>query len=615
MILGLMSTNDATSTDPPPPTSAGDVLKSKLSVADVFKKTSQIPVTRLLGLARSQWRPLAIGTFFLLIGGAAGLAWPQAIKRMMDGAFGGGGVEAIDDAALILLILFAIQGVAIGLRAYLFTVAGERIVTDLRRQLFSRLLNQEVGFFDVTRTGELLSRLAADTGTLQNTVSVNVSMALRNVVQAAGALVLLIYTSPILTALMLLVVPPVAVGAVVYGRRIRRLSGQVQDALAAASHVAEESISGIRTVRSFAAEASETERYSSKIEESFRIAKLRAGLSGLFVGVASIGGYVAVAVVLWYGGRVVLRGEMSVGDLTSFVIYTMTVAFSLGALGGLWADFMRAVGAGDRVFSLLDRVAAIDNDGGQRLDVLRGRVELRDVHFRYPGRPDVPVLKGIDLVIEPGEVVALVGPSGGGKTTISALLPRLYDPDQGAVLIDGVDVRELDGSWLRTRLGVVAQEPTLFSTTVAENIRYGRVDASEDDIIAAAEAANAHDFVSAFPEGYQTQVGERGIQLSGGQKQRVAIARAVLRDPALLILDEATSALDAESEHLVQAALERLMKGRTTLVIAHRLSTVRDADRVVVIDGGAIVDSGPHETLMQHDGLYRKLVERQLVSG
>jgi ATP-binding cassette subfamily B protein len=327
--------------------------------------------------------------------------------------------------------------------------------------------------------------------------------------------------------------------------------------------------------------------------------------------VASFASYAAAALVFWYGGRLVLQGQMTVGQLTSFLIYTLIVAFSMGGLADLWADFMRATGAAERVFELLDRVPAIPPSGGAQPAVARGAVALAGVHFAYPTRPDMVVLASVDLTIAAGEVVALVGSSGAGKSTVAALLLRFYDPQGGEVLFDGHDVRTLDPRWLRAHIGTVAQEPILFSTTVAENIRYGRPGASDADVEDAARAANAHSFVTGFPERYQTLVGERGVQLSGGQKQRVAIARALLKDPRVLVLDEATSALDAESEHLVREALERLMRGRTTLIIAHRLSTVKGADRVVVLDGGRIVQSGPHNRLVDEDGLYRRLVERQ----
>jgi ATP-binding cassette subfamily B protein len=414
---------------------------------------------------------------------------------------------------------------------------------------------------------------------------------------------------------MLAVVPPIALGAVAYGRRVRKLSIEVQDALAGSSEVAEEALSGIRTVRAFTAEPSEVKRYAAAVARSFELARARSIIASTFMGVASFAAFVALAAVLWYGGRLIARDELSKGGLTEFLIYTLLVAFSLGGLSDLWADFMKASGASARIFELMDRVPAIPPRGGAELAHVEGRVDFEGVVFAYPSRKDARVLDGIDLSVRPGEVVALVGPSGAGKSTIAALLGRLYDPDAGRVRVDGRDLRELSPEGLRRRIGVVAQEPILFSCSVADNIRYGRAGATDEEVEAAARAANAHDFVRRFPEGYATLVGERGVQLSGGQKQRVAIARAVLKDPRILVLDEATSALDAESEHLVKEALDRLMKGRTTLVIAHRLSTVKDADRVCVVDGGRVVESGPHAALMGQDGLYRRLVERQFVAA
>ncbi len=571
---------------------------------------------RLKSLAVPEWRWLALGTLFLLLGSGMGLLYPQAIRVIIDEALEASNPELIDMAAGAMGVIFLVQAVAVALRYYLFTVSGERIVASLRANLYKHLMRQEVGFFDTRRTGELLNRLASDTTVLQNTVSVNISMALRHVATVIGGVGLLFYTSPKLTALMLVTVPPVAVAAVYFGRKIRRLSRAVQDALADASEVAEETFSGIRTVRSFAQEDNESDRYGKEVWRAFDKAKRRTRIMALFTSAVSFAGYMAVALVLWYGGRLVIEGSMSVGDLTSFILYTLLVAFSFGAIGGLWADFMRATGAAERIFALLDRQSAIAPGQGEVLESMRGEVSFEAVDFFYPSRPDVQVLNKIDLSLKPGEIVALVGPSGSGKSTIANLIPRFYDPDGGVVHLDGRDVRDLEPEWLRRQIGAVAQEPILFSTTIAQNIRYGREDATDAEVEAAAKAANAHDFIGEFPSGYETEVGERGVQLSGGQKQRIAIARAVLKDPSILILDEATSALDAESEFLVKEALERLMEGRTTLIIAHRLSTVRNADRVLVIDAGRVAQAGSHDELMEEDeGIYRKLVQRQFMAA
>lgn len=566
---------------------------------------------RLVGLARPEAATLLVATLALAGGSAGTLVAPQGIKILMDAVQAPDGRQILDEAVLGLMAVFLLVGVFGFLRAWLYTLAGERVVARLRKALYGSVIRQEVGFFDAQRTGELLNRLSADTGIIQNSVTVNISMALRFGLQAIGSLAVLFWTSWHLTALMLGIVPFVAIGAVIFARTVRKLSKETQDALAGATSVAEETLGNIRTVRSFAREDQEVRRYDGKVEEAFNLGRRLALTYGVFQGAMGFAAYAAIAMILWYGGGLVIDGTMSVGDLTAFMLYTLFLAFSLGGLSSLFADFNRALGASERVFELMDRVPGVVNTNGKRLATVGGHVRFEDVAFAYPTRPDAPVLAQVELEMEPGKVLALVGASGGGKSTIAALLARLYDPSAGRVTLDGTDIRELDTVWLREQIGAVAQEPVLFAATIAENIRYGRPGASDAEVEAAASAANADTFVRAFPEGYQTMVGERGVRLSGGQKQRIAIARALLKDPRILVLDEATSALDSESEHLVQEALDRLMDGRTVLVIAHRLSTVRDADRVVVIEGGKVVESGTHDALVALDGSYKRLVERQ----
>lgn len=572
-----------------------------------------VPLVRLLSLAVPESGLLTIATVALLISSGIQLAYPQVVAWMVDGVVEGGDLSDLDTVALILLGLFLVQALFAMIRAWLFTVAGERVVARLRQRVYEAILGQDISFFDLSRTGELTNRLASDTTVLQNTVTVNVSMGLRFGIMGLGGVVLMLVTSPALTGIAMSVVPVVAIGAAIYGRVVRRLSTRVQDALADATDVAEETLSGIRTVRAFAREDLAILRYAEAVNRSFRLAARRALAEGLFQGVAGFGGFGAVALVVWAGGRMVIAGSMSVGELTAFLLYTLSVAVGLGAISALYGDFMRATGATRRIFHLLDLPAGLERRGGASLPELRGEVALEAVSFAYPSRPDDPVLRGLDLRLQAGQVVALVGSSGAGKSTVAGLLCRFYDPDSGVIRVDGHDLREIDPQSLRQQIAVVAQEPILFATTICENIRYGRPQATDAEVEDAARQANALGFIESSERGLATEVGERGVRLSGGQKQRIAIARAILADPAILILDEATSALDSESEHLVQEALERLMRGRTTLVIAHRLSTVRDADRVVVLEAGRVVEQGPHDQLMEVEGgRYRALVERQL---
>src|SRR6266511_476497 len=602
-------------------------------------RTGSIP--RILGLLREELPALSAGTVLLVAGAGLSLVYPQGIRAIVDGAIAGRDPAHVTRIALFLAALAVFQGAAIAGRALLFSLAGERGVRRVRERLYARLLSQEVGFFDASRTGELVSRLGTDCATLQSLLSAQISMTFRHVITALGGLVLHFFTSPRLTVVMLLVVPPVALGAVAYGRKVRALARRYQDALADASHVAEESLSAIRTVRAFVAEQAERARYGRAVADSYDAARKRAYAGSTFMGAAAAGGYAAMAAVLGYGGRLVAKGDMTAGALTAFLVYTLLIAMSLAALAEVWAEAMRGLGAADRVFELMDRKPEMPLTGGvipeesrespltadrQRPLTLalspgggegskHGRITFEAVRFAYPTRPDAEVLSGLDLEIRSGEVVALVGASGAGKSTVASLVGRLDDPRAGRVLLDGRDLRELDPAWLRAQIGVVPQEPVLFSASIEENVRYGRPGAPHDEVVAACRAAHADTFVRAFPDGYATRVGERGQQLSGGQRQRIAIARAVLKDPRILLLDEATSALDAESEALVQDALEKLMVGRTAIVIAHRLSTVARADRVVVLEEGRVAESGAHAALMQRGGTYRRLVDRQLVKA
>ena len=582
---------------------------------------SKIGFLRLVALARPEFKMLFWGTLMLVASSAMGLLYPQAVRVFVDDAVKSGDHTQLNRAAGAMFIIFLVQSLTAAARYFWFTIAGERIVMHLRNRLYETILHQEMDFFDRNRTGDLLSRLASDATILQNAASVNISMLVRSLAMVAGGTALLFWTSPKLTALMLASVPPVALGAAWFGGRVKRLSRVAQDKQGLASTVAEETISGIRTVRSFAAESREELRYGDALMQSFQTARKRIRLISTFMASASVLGLTSVTAVIWYGGMLVMNGQLTLGNLTAFILYTISTAISLGTLGSLWTDFMSALGAAQRIFDVLDRTPLIERSNespagkaGLIIDRnLDGDVSFDHVNFAYPSRADIQVLHDFTLHISPGEVVALVGPSGAGKSTVASLATRFYDPQSGAIHFDGVKLTDLDPHWLRRQIGVVAQDPVLMSSSIRENIAYGRPEASHDEIRAAATAAHVDLFVQQFPEGYETLVGERGIQLSGGQKQRVAIARAILRDPKLLILDEATSALDAESEFYVQSALEKLMVGRSTLVIAHRLSTIRKAHRIIVMAEGRIVQSGTHDSLLRDEhGTYAKLVMRQL---
>lgn len=541
------------------------------------------------------------------------MVYPQYIKEIIDNALKSKDQHALNMAAIVAMGVFVIQAISSSFRYYYFTMAGERTVKRLRSKLFSQIISQEMPFFDFSKTGELLGRLSADTAVLQNALSVNISMLIRNLVQAIGGIALLFVTSAKLTMFILLLIPPLAFLVAIFGKKVKTISKSTQDALAQSSSVAEESLSGVRTVKAFAQESFESRRYDDQLEKSFALSLNKISVIANFTGLVSVVGFLAVVFIVWFGGRLVIQGEMSVGTLTSYILYVMTVAFSVGLLGSLYTDFMASIGAGHRIFELLEKATVKSENTSKSLkDIPAGSIEMKNAKFSYPARPEVLILNDLNLKISAYETVAIVGSSGGGKSTIAQLLMHFYDLNSGEILIGGHNIKNYDLYALRNQIGIVSQEPILISESIEDNIRYGRPEASFDEVVAAAKLAYADDFITSFPEGYKTLVGEKGVQLSGGQKQRVAIARAILKNPKILILDEATSALDSESESLVQAALENLRKSRTTLIIAHRLSTVKKADRIFVLDQGKIAQAGAHEELiLNREGLYSKLIEKQ----
>lgn len=577
---------------------------------------NSMELKQLFNFAYPERKLLILGTLFLILGSLVLLAFPQAVRITMDKAIETKDLGLINQLGMIMLLFLAIQSLAAALRYYLFTLAGERTVKRIRSELFNSLLEQEIGYFDGQKTGDLMSRINSDSTVLQNTLSVNISMILRNAAGAVGGLVFLFYTSWKLAILLLIVLPPLALLAAKFGGRVRTISRNVQESLGNASAIADESLSNIRTVRSFAAEPLESERFNKALETALGVAKKKMRLVAKFTGAMSLLGSFSIILILWLGGRMVIEGELSIGTLSAFILYTMTVAISVSTLGALWTDVMNAAGASTRIFQILNRTPAILNTRGKTLERLHGKITLKDVEFSYPTRSEHHVFQKLNLEIAEGESIALVGRSGSGKSTIAALIQRLYNPQGGEILIDQTNILDLSASWLRQQIGTVSQEPILMSTSIRENIAYGKPDAPFKEIKTAAQFAFANLFIEEFSEGYDTLVGERGVQLSGGQRQRIAIARAMLKDPRILILDEATSALDAESEDLVQKALNNLMRGRTVLIIAHRLSTVKDTDRVIVLDAGKIVEEGHHEVLIKNQkGMYFNLVQKQLSSS
>ncbi len=593
----------------PPSPLGGLRLPDRTFFRDLF---SRYP--RLLQYVRPYWKRLAAAGLILTVSSLAGLATPWFVQNIVDTAVQRAELSTLNRVIGGLVLLSLVQAFLGFGQSYLIAWVGERAVANLRKTLYEHLNRMPLRFYASTRVGELLSRLGSDVMTIQEAVTSTLLSLLSQVIVFIGGVVIICVMAWRLTLLMLAVVPAAIVGMVLLGRVIRQISKQVQDSLAEITGIAEEALGGIRIVKSFAREPYEAQRYGDGVERLFRIAlqrvRVRAVL-GPLIGFLAFG---AIAIVLWFGSREVIAGRLTPGQLVSFLLYTYIVAAPIGAMTALYGQFQQALGASERVFDLLDAPAEMqDAPDAMPLPPIRGSVRLEDVSFDYADSSEArAVLKGINLEAQPGQVVALVGPSGAGKTTLVNLIPRFYDPTAGRLLIDGCDIRDVQMRSLREQIGIVPQETALFSGSVRDNIRYGKLDATQEEIEAAARAANAQGFIAELPEGYDTRVGERGVKLSGGQRQRIAIARALLKDPRILILDEATSSLDTESEQAVQEALERLMRDRTTFVIAHRLSTITNADWIVVLDGGQVVEQGTHVELLGRDGgLYRRMYALQ----
>uniref|UniRef100_A0A131Z176 ATP-binding cassette sub-family B member 10, mitochondrial n=1 Tax=Rhipicephalus appendiculatus TaxID=34631 RepID=A0A131Z176_RHIAP len=575
---------------------------------------------RLLRQARPERFRLGAAVLLLFVSSSVMIAFPFCIGKVIDVIYTSSDNEELranlNWICKLLTGVVVIGGLANFGRVYLMNTSAQRIINSLRKQAHASLMQQEVAFFDRNRTGDLITRLSSDTALVGMSLTQNISDGLRSAVAVFGGVGMMLYTSPQLSLVGLSVVPPVAIISFAFARRLRHVAADVQTRLAESSAIAEEQLSHIRTVRAFTKESFEMNRYAAGLTRLLDKVNTETRLRALFFGCTGATGNMIVLAVLYYGGILMSDGRLTVGNLSSFLLYAAYVGVSIGGLGGFFTEATKALGASKKVWEIADRVPTLPNFGGLALSNLQGQVEFRNVTFAYPSRPEIEVLKKLNLSVPAGSVLAIVGPSGQGKSTLASLLLRLYDPTSGTVTLDGIDIRELDPHFLRVHLGIVSQEPTLFATSIFENILYGAKnmeESSKEDVIRAASEANALEFIEGLPDGFNTMVGERGILLSGGQKQRIAIARAILRDPCVLILDEATSSLDAVSERAVQEALKKLMVGRTVLTIAHRLSTIRRADKIAVLKAGTVVEHGTYEQLMGiTDGLFRRLVEHQL---